>query len=584
MTRSGRMTGLAAAVALAVGAGTAAGDGRIPDHLKQGPKPVASGETVMVSTQLRSVTEAALEVLRDGGNAVDAAITAAFLQGVQDYHQNHLFGSMTGLYYEAETGNYYAFNGYIERPKAGRCGDGDPTRVAIGGKMRGLKELAERFGSRPWESYVAPAIAAAEEGVEMTSFMYGVIFNTWTTSEYIRGNPDAREFYMPDGHLVSVGDRWKMPALAETLRKVQSDPDYMITGGFVERFIDKAQARGGCVTMEDFEDYEILWSEPLRFTYRGREIITEPPPVAGGQMLGYNLNVLQHFPLREQGHYSESIETLETMARTLARTDIEVRWAMADPRQFNVPTELWLSPEYGRMSAEFVRQTMPRTDLPSGDDDTAAASRDGSADDARPVVASVRDFLHFDDSNHNVIVDADGNWITYLHTGHGGMPDMFLDGVAATGSRRWVQTRGEGRRASTHVTATFIAEDGVPVLALGSPGTPAQPITQALVSIIDFDMSPDQAVDAPKFWAYQHLGPDDSTQTSRDFLNLVTLQMESRVSDEVRRGIAARGMQMFDRGDYMWNIGSIQIVWRDPDTGRLYGTSDPRRLGWADGY
>jgi len=147
-----------------------------------------------------------------------------------------------------------------------------------------------------------------------------------------------------------------------------------------------------------------------------------------------------------------------------------------------------------------------------------------------------------------------------------------------------VQTRGEGRRASTHVTATFIAEDGVPVLALGSPGTPAQPITQALVSIIDFDMSPDQAVDAPKFWAYQHLGPDDSTQTSRDFLNLVTLQMESRVSDEVRRGIAARGMQMFDRGDYMWNIGSIQIVWRDPDTGRLYGTSDPRRLGWADGY
>jgi len=575
---------LAAALAsmLAPMVGAAPDMGPIAAHLKQGPKPVASGREVMVSTQLQQVTEAALQVLRDGGNAADAAITATLLEGVLEPHQNHLFGSMTGIYFEAATGRYHAFNAYVERPLEGRCGAGDAGKVAIGGKMRGLKELAERFGSKPWASYVEPAIAAAEDGVEMTSFMYGNLFTSWTTDNFIRGNAEARAFYMPEGHLVSVGDRWKMPALAATLKKVQADPNHMITGPFVEGFIEKARAKGGCISLEDYADYEVIWQDPVKFTYRGHDIVTEPAPVAGGTMLAYNLNVLQHFPLAEYGHYSESIRTLEIMARTLARTDIEVRWGMGDPRQFNVPTALWLSPEYGRLSAEYVRQTLPLRDLAAPAPRAASSAQDAAATALQ--LAGLPDVMHLENSNHSVIVDAAGNWITFLHTMHGGMEGIFHEGVGVTGSGRWTYTRGEGRRGSTNVTATFVAKDGVPVMALGSPGTPTQPITQALVSMLDFGMTPPAAIDAPKFWAHQHLGPNDSSQTSRDFLNHVTLQMESRMSDAVRKAIPARGMRAFERGDYMWNVGSIQMVWRDPESGLLYGTSDPRRLGFANGY
>ena len=166
---------------------------------------MAVGEKVMVSTQLPIVTEAALEVLREGGNAVDAYITAVFTQTVNDYHQVSLFGMLAGLYYDAPTDTYYTFDAYSERPRADRCGEGDPSKVAIAGKVRGLEALAERFGTREWASYVEPAIASAEEGALVTSFMYANNYNQWENGALIQQNEQAREHYMPEGHLVPVG-------------------------------------------------------------------------------------------------------------------------------------------------------------------------------------------------------------------------------------------------------------------------------------------------------------------------------------------------------------------------------------------
>ena len=116
----------------------------------QGPKQESVGDSVMVSTQLPIVTETALEVLRNGGNAIDAFVTAVFLQNVVDYHQVSLFGAMGGLYYDAASGSYTVFESYSERPLAGRCGEGDPSQVAIGGKVAGLGALADRFGTKEW--------------------------------------------------------------------------------------------------------------------------------------------------------------------------------------------------------------------------------------------------------------------------------------------------------------------------------------------------------------------------------------------------------------------------------------------------
>ena len=186
--------------------------------LNQGPKKEAVGDEFMVSTQLASSTLAAVDVLKNGGNAVDAALTALFVQQVHDYHMVFLFGSMSAIYYDAASGKYYALNAVSGRPHADRGERGDASKVAIGGTVRGAAMLSERFGSRPWASLIKPAVAAAEQGAIVTSFMYGLNFSLFEFGYLgdLRDHEEARAFYMPDGYLVGVGRRWKMPALAET--------------------------------------------------------------------------------------------------------------------------------------------------------------------------------------------------------------------------------------------------------------------------------------------------------------------------------------------------------------------------------
>lgn len=535
--------------------------------LNQGPKPAATGRQGMVSTQLPIVSEAALEVLRKGGNAVDAMVTAVFLQHVNDYHQVSHFGAMSALYYEAKTGTLHAINAVSERPRSDRGDRGDANKVAIGGVVRGLEALATRFGTRPWASYFEPAIASAEEGVVVTSYMYGINYQKWSTEEFIQSNPAARAFYMPEGHLVPVGARWKMPALAAHLRRLAAEgADYMYSGEWGRKFVKEATKRGGRVTEADLAEYRPHWDEPVRFTYRGHEIVGSPAPDTGGLVVGYNLNILEQFDLKGMGHYAQSAETLETMARAFARVSDETRWAINDPLNFHVPQALWLSKDYGRMGAEYVKQTRAKVSL-------AGAAETEEAQAAAGVRTPVVGFGHGDEalgSNHNVIVDAEGNWISMLHTGHGGAPGVHIDGVEATGSTARALAVGPGRRLVLPITAIMILKDGKPWLAMGTPGSPPQPVTQVLVNILDFGMTPGEAADAPRFWA--------ARGTDR------TLDIESRIAPSVREGLAARGIKIKDLGDYNWHTGSMQIVWRDAATGALHGVTDPRRLGRASGF
>lgn len=525
-------------------------------HLNQGPKPTATGESVMVSTQLPIVTETALEILRNGGNAVDAMITATFLQHVVDYHQVSHFGTMSGIYFEASTGKYHVISGVGQRPLASRCGKGDPSAVSIGGVVRAMDALAQRWGTLDWADYLAPAIAAAEAGVQVSSFMYGINYHSMQTGQEgsLVSNSDARDFYMPDGFLVPVGERWKMPALAEHLRGLaEHGADYMYTGAWAEKFVEAARAGGHCVAREDLAEYEVQWQEPVRFQYGEHSLIGSAPPDTGGAFVGLSLNMLQHFDLAGRAHYSESAETLEIMARVFGRASDETRLAINDPLAMQVPLDVWTDPAYGEMAASLVSQTMRQPGVSLA----APAPTRGESPEAMG-------------SDHNVIVDAEGNWFSVLHTGHGGAPGVFIDGVAATGSTARAFVEGPGRRLVLPITAIMIERDGIPWLAMGSPGMPPQPVTQVLVNILDWGMHPADAAAAPRFWAWRN--------------NEARIDIESRIGDDVRAGIRKSGLSLHDLGPYFWSTGSMQIVWRDPDTGRLHGATDPRRLGWAEGY
>jgi gamma-glutamyltranspeptidase/glutathione hydrolase len=530
--------------------------------LNQGPKKEAIGDEFMVSTQLASSTLAAVDVLKNGGNAVDAALTAMFVQQIHDYHMVFLFGSMSAIYYDAASGKYYALNAVSGRPHADRGERGDASKVAIGGTVRGAGMLSERFGSYSWESLIEPAVAAAEEGAIMTSFMYGLNFSLFEFGYLgdLRDHEEARAFYMPDDHLVGVGQRWRMPALAETLRKLAAaGPDYMYTGEWGKKFVDAAQKKGYRITMEDMEEYKPTWDEPVRFTYRGHEILGSPPPDTGGLVVGYNLNVLENFDLKALGHYTESAECLEIMSRTFGRVSKETSGAIRDPLTYKVPADLWLSKDYGKMGARFVRDTMPKVNLAPKNQN--AEPTDGSEAGA---LADAKEL----GSDHIVVVDGKGNWLSMLHTIHGGAPGIFIDGVRATGSGARAPVRGPGRRLVLPITAIMIAKDGKPWLAMGTPGSPPQPVTEVLVNILDFGMDPKEAAEAPRFWAFRE---ED------------TLQIETRLSEETRKGMAARGIKIKDIGDFNFHTGSMQIVWRNPETGKIHGVTDPRRLGFAAG-
>lgn len=527
--------------------------------LNQGPKKEAVGESFMVSTQLASSTLAAVDVLEAGGNAVDAALTALFVQQVHDYHMVFLFGSLSAIYYDSASGRYYALNAVSGRPDADRGERGDASKVAIGGTVRGAAMMAERFGSRPWAQLIEPAVAAAEEGAVVTSYMYGFNFSLFEFGFLgdLRDHQEARQFYMPDGHLVGVGRRWPMPALAETLRRLASEgPDYMYTGAWGKKFVEAAREKGYRISMEDMEEYQPTWDEPVRFTYRGYEILGSPPPDTGGLVVGYNLNILENFDLKSLGHYTESAGCLEILARAFGRVAEETSGAIRDPLTYNIPASLWLSKDYGKMGAEFVRETTAKVSL-------APQKETGEPTDRGVSVAAGPEL----GSDHIVVADSRGNWISMLHTIHGGAPGIFIDGVRATGSEASAPVRGPGRRLVLPITAVMIAKDGKPWLAMGTPGSPPQPVTEVLINILDFGMDPKDAAEAPRFWAFRE---EDE------------IQMESRLPEEVRKAVAARGIQIKDLGDFNYHTGSMQIVWRDED-GKIHGVTDPRRLGYAEG-
>lgn len=567
-----------AALLIAAGPVPAQQGSQLPDdptdpRLNQGPKPPAVGEQVMVSTQLPIVTETAVEVLRNGGNAVDAMVTGVFLQHVVDFHQVSHFGTMSAIYYDADDAAYHVISAVSKRPRADRCGEGDPTQVAIGGVVKGLAALADRFGTLEWEEYLQPAIAAAEEGVIVTSFMYGINYSMFDSDDsLIQDNPAAMKAYMPDGHLVPVGERWKRPDLAEHLRRLADEgPDYMYTGGWGQKFVEAAQRKGYCVSLEDMADYDVEWQEPARFSYRGYEMVGSPPPDTGGPVVGFNLTVLENFDLAGMGHYSESPDTLEIMARAFKRVTAETQGAIRDPLNYHVPLSLWYSDDYAGSVARFVQETRVREGIDlKAPEETEVAATGGLS--GTPMFASVGGQDHPDlGSNHNVIADGEGNWFSMLHTGHGGAPGIFIDGVRATGSGASADTMGPGRRLVLPITAVMVERQGedVPFMAMGTPGYPPQPITEVLVNIIDFGMDPLDAVDAPRFWAGRY---DD-----------VDIRIESRISDAVRNGMASRGLKIDEIGFYNWHTGSIQVVWRDED-GMLHGVTDPRRLGMVKGF
>jgi gamma-glutamyltranspeptidase/glutathione hydrolase len=543
-----------------------------------GPKQAISAEKAVCASQHPIVTDTMLQVMRDGGNAVDAAIAGCLVQAVVQQEMTNHTGTVTFLYYEAATGKTYQLDsgGLLVSdlapfrpipPGTGvyASGYGAPC-ACIPGFMPGLKAMHERFGTKPWADLCQSAIYWAAEGHPVNSFELMVLA---TSYDFFLYSESGRKHFLPNGFVPEVGQRVPKPELAAVLRHLAEEgPDYFITGGWAEHFVERANQMGWEITLDHMDAIPPRWGDPLRYAHRGYEIVQMAPPQRTGVYSALVLGILEHLDVASLGHYTESPESLYYLAHALRRAEFETGM-LHDPEIFDVPTDLWLSSDFQRQQAELLRRSKPTVDLTRHVELVApphSLAAAGLQKDQKPPTSSCELSL----------VDADGNWVQMMNTlQSGGIPGEVVDGVPMVGSHSQMHMRAYiagwftgGGRMRTVLGHTFVLRDGKPWISLGTPGNVYCTMPQVLANLLDFGMDPYEAIDAPRM-----LPLDDD----------YTLTVESRLPSETVAGMAQLGIRVTPHPAYDWHMGSFQMSWRDDD-GTLHSTVDPRRAGKAAGF
>ncbi len=500
--------------------------------------------------------EIALDVLRRGGNAVDAAVTCAFVQGVLDPQMCGIGGCGVMLVHGQDGRDalleFYSTAGsrvredmwedIFIREAADRYGyvlqgsvnDVGYQSVGVPGTVAGLHEALSRFGTIRWADAIAPAIPLARDGFRVSGFMHGF----WTTDygpdvvpsrERIQATPEARRIYTHDGALYAVGERFAQADMARTYERLAAaGADDFYRGEIAAEIAADFERNGGFITAEDLASYTVRITEPLRGTYRGLGVVAAGAP-AGGLTLLQMLNYLEGFDLAAAGWPSTEAARRLVDAMGWAVADRERH--VADPRFVDVPT--------GRLA----------------DKEYAATARTHDRPDTTQVC----------------VVDDAGNAVSLTHT-LGSSSGVVTPGLGF-GYNDYMNcfdprpgrpnSIAAGKTRVTMMTPTMVFDHGELRICVGAPGGTkiVTGILQTIVNVVDHAMTPVEAVSAPRI----------------DFQGDV-VQMEARVPLAVSRGLEAHGYRVNRRTlNYDAYFSRPQVI--VSRGGRLTGASDPRKDG-----
>jgi gamma-glutamyltranspeptidase/glutathione hydrolase len=579
-----RSTALAGAAMQTTAGGAKAEPPSRDDLPRQGPKAVVRGKRAVASSQHPIVTQTMLEVLKSGGNAVDAVTAGCITQAAVQMDMTNHTGTVCFLYWEAKTGKIHQLNSSgtlvphlapfrLYPTGMGGVAAGSPM-ACIPGFMPGVGAIHGRFGSKPWKALVEYAIPWAENGRPMDEFTRAVL--EWE----IEGNtffPSMRELYAPGGFSPSVGDLWKNPALAKTLRRLADEgPDYFTKGDWGRHFVATANTLGWKIEQKDLTSNPPRWGEPFRFAYKGYEIVQLAPPERQGIFCNMVLGILKHLDIASLGHYSESAESLYYMAHALRRAEFELG-LLHDPEFFGVPAEVWSSDEYHAHIAKILKTARPKkavdltkhVELATNKANLQAFGWATAGPDKEPKRPS--------GSCELTCVDEQGNWVQMMNTlQSGGIPGIAVDGVPMVGSHATFDMDGAiagwlgvpGSRLRLVIGNTIVLKEGKPVLSMGTPGNVHCTIPQMLSSVLDYGKAPDEAVLLPRMLPMRG-----------DY----TIEIETRIPERVLKDLARLGAQLKPLPPWDFHMGSFQQAWRDPKTGLLNASTDPRRAGAAGG-
>jgi gamma-glutamyltranspeptidase/glutathione hydrolase len=551
----------------------------------------AEGRAGMVSASQQDAALAGATILRQGGNAVDAAVATAFALSVVDPSQTGLGGGGAATVWLARDrrADHLSFYGRAgERPEwaepdtGGRGEDRAGRGAAVPGMVSGLLTLHERYGRLPRAQVMAPAIALAREGFVVSPLLARTIASS---AERVKLEPQAAARFMPGGQPLRPGDRLVQPELAALLDLIAAaGSDAFYRSAFAERLAYRVQERGGLITRRDLAEYRSTWMRPLCTTWRGYTVLGAPPPMGGAVVLQM-LHLAEQSGLTRAAGYTDAPETAVSFAQLIRIAQVDGQRWRGDPAVRPVPANGMVHPQYAATRASLL--TAPVTDtVRAGDawaavrlpEDPACAALDPfrappRADDAgaaaAPGAGGADPSADSSFTSHLSVVDAVGNAVSMTTTvgvlfGSG----VWTDGVwlNSAGRNFDAATRGRDRFSNSTMSPTMLLQGDRVRLVIGAAGSQyIQPATaQVTVRLLAFGEDPAFALAAPR------LHP---TWTSRE------VEVEPGFTSDVYGALVARGFRPLSRvGDILF--GGVHAVYVAPD-GRRIGAADPRRDGFA---
>ena len=523
----------------------------------------------MAATSQPLATLEALRVLQAGGNAVDAAIAANAVLGVVEPMSCGLGGDLFAIVWDAKTQKLYGLNGSGRAPYAATIGlfrdrqlpaipTAGPLSWSVPGCVDAWEQLRARFGTKPLADLLAPAIGLAEDGFGVTE----IIAAAWAeAAPDLARIPTSAACYLPSGSPPKVGDVFRNPGLARSLRRVaEGGSGAFYRGAIADGIVAYSRSAGGLFAPRDFADHVSTWVEPVATNYRGYDV-WELPPNGQGIAALQMLNLLEPFDLKKMGPLSGAALHLMVEAKKLAYEDRAKYYA--DPDFVRVPVARLISKDYARSRAPAIALNATNNRPMAGDPGEA-------------------------DTIYLTVVDRDRNAVSLIQSNFSGFGSYHVPGDLGFA----LQNRGclfaldekHANRLEPHkrpfqtIIPGFVTKDGRPWLSFGLMGgdMQAQGHAQVICNLIDFGMDVQQAGDLARF---RHFGSSEPTGVPA--AGGGSLALETDISPAARAALVARGHRLTTAPG---SFGGYQAIRIDLDRGVLIGGSDPRKDGCALGY
>ncbi|WP_133470706.1 gamma-glutamyltransferase [Paraglaciecola marina] len=522
----------------------------------------------MVATSQPLATQVALDILKQGGNAIDAAIAANAMLGLVEPTGSGIGGDLFAIVWDAKTMKLYGLNASGRSPKSltlehfqlqglDKIPAYGPLPVSVPGAVDGWFELHQKFGNLPMTTLLSPSIEYAKNGFPVSEL---IAHYMQSSVPKLAKFPGFKETYMPNGKAPVKGQIFTNKDLAVTYEKIATGGrDAFYKGDIAQSIAAYMEKQGGFLSYEDLASHTSDWVEPVSANYKGYDVWELPPNGQGIAALQI-LNILENYDIQDMGYGSEQYIHTFVEAKKLAFEDRAKYYA--DPNFNNIPVAQLISKQYAKKRSLLI------------DNNKAAKRFDAGLNDG--------------DTIYLTTADKEGNMVSLIQSNYRGMGS----GMTPTGLGFVLQDRGElfslepghnnvyapNKRPFHTIIPAFVTRNGQPWLSFGVMGGGTQPQmhAQIITNLIDFGMNLQEAGDAPRML---HSGSSQPTGTKMSDSGKVHL--ESGFAPHVRRNLIQKGHILQDS---VGNYGGYQAIMRDLETGVYFGASESRKDGQAAGY